>query len=108
VPKVKQYWSNLIRTPFRKMKLGVDDPNVYVGRTILAQPELGAEPEEVTIQHVVGCVAPHLNKYFQINGTHFCHMFSFFKQVLENRLPTKEENDEFELASQITKIRDIK
>lgn len=109
VKRAKAFFSRVTKATFQKLKLhDANDPRQYIGKTIMATKELDSEPEPVVISDIKGCVAEHLNKYFQINGTHFCHMFSFFTQLMEGRVPSKEEMDEFELASQVTKIREIK
>jgi hypothetical protein len=106
----KRYWSSLVRAVFPKAELPLHDPNRYIGRTILAVKEEGAEPEEVIIQDVKGCAgigAEHLKKSFQINGQYLVSMFSFYTQLLDGRLPTPEETEEFELATDIVRIKDL-
>lgn len=104
---IKRFFSQTFKTVFPRIKLNEfeSDPNVFMGQTVLARPELDAPDEEVEIKQVKGCVAPHLQKYFEINGTHFCHMFSFYTQMMEKRVPSQDEMDEFELASQIKDIK---
>lgn len=103
--KAKQYWGNLIRTPFKKMRLeDANDPRQYIGRTVLAAKP-GQEPEEVTIKEILGNLKNQ--KQFQINGEYLVTMFSFFTQLLDGRLPTAEEEAEFELATDITDIKPL-
>lgn len=107
--RAKAYFSRVTKAAFRKLQLhDSHDPNSYIGRKVMARRELDLPDEEIVVSDVKGCVAEHLQKYFQINGTHFCHMFSFFTQMLESRVPSDEEMAEFELASQVKKIREIK
>jgi len=114
--RIIQGFGNLVKTTFRRHKLEVENPEQWIGKTILASKELDGELEEVTIQDVKGCMGlgampeaqrARLVKTFQINGTHFVPIFSFYIQLIEGRLPTPEEADEFELATQITKIKDL-
>lgn len=106
---------------FSKPELELIEPTKFKGQTIQAQKELDGPLEEVVIESVLGCAAMGLEKeqenrlvkYFQINGSHFCHMLSFYMQLEgdENgvkRLPTKEEIDEIELATQIVAIKELK
>lgn len=110
--KAKRYWNSVVRTVFPKLALtDFGDPRQYIGKRVLAVKELGAPEEDIVITHIQGAAgagATHLQKYFVINGTHFVHMYSFFTQMLEGRAPTKEEMDEFELASQIKDIKEVK
>lgn len=112
----QRFW-NVVRTPFKKLNLSEGDPNVFKGKIVMAQKEFDAPFEEVVVNDVRGCVAlgemteaerARLVKSFQINGTHYCSIQSFYWQILEGRLPTPEEIEEFELATQITKIKEIK
>lgn len=84
----------------------------------MASPEWELPPEPVIIEDVRGCAALGLDdnpekqkkmiKHFQINGTHFCSIYSFYVQMLENRMPSKEEEQEFEVATDIIKVKEIK
>lgn len=107
----KRFWSSVIRTPFKKMALqDANDPRRFIGKTVLAQPNLDADAEPIKVKEVVGVRAvtdPKLIRYYQINGTHLCHMLSFHLQVEEGRVPSKEELDEFDLATDVVKIKEI-
>lgn len=103
---MKRFWNSLHQVRFKKIRLEDSaDPRQYIGQKVLAAKEMGAEPEQIEIKHVLGSVAHP--KYFEINGTHWVHMYSFFTQMMEGRIPTPEEMDEFELASQITKVKEL-
>lgn len=102
-----RFWHRVTKAVFPKMKLhDQENPESYIGREILARPELDAPDEKIKIEHIKGSLR-HA-KQFEINGTHWVHMYSFFTQMLENRTPTPEEMDEFETASQITRISETK
>jgi hypothetical protein len=122
---MKRYWNSLARATFKKVKLhDAQNPAQYIGRKVLAgklvdqietlidgrklpliTPIL-SEPEEITITSIIG--SRPFEKYFELNGgTHHCHMYSFFVQLMEDRCPTKEEMDDFELASQVKNIRSL-
>lgn len=102
--KVIPFWSKSKKK--RSLQLEEADPRRYIGKTIIAHKELhDEEPEEVTIKTILGSM-PH-PKYFEVNGTHFVHTLSFYEQVLNNRLPSKEEIDEFELATEIKTIKEV-
>lgn len=105
-----RFWNSIKKvTPFARMKLeDALDPNQFIGRKVLARKTLSDPDEEMTVEDIKGCVAPHLIKHFQINGTHICSMFSFYTQMLENRTPTEEEMNEFNLASDVKDIREQK
>lgn len=114
--RILQGFGNLVKTRFNRIRVTENDPNQWVGKTILASKELDDEPEEVVIQTVKGCLGMgqmseaqrnRLVKSFEINGTHIVSIYSFYVQILEGRLPTPEEEAEFELATQITKIKEI-
>lgn len=113
--KRKPFWSSVTRAVFPRMKLQeAGNPNVFAGRTVMARPELDAPDEKITIFDVKGCAAitgmdlalrERLIKHYQVNGTHYCHMFSFHTQMEEGRVPSDEELAEFELATNIKSIR---
>lgn len=114
--KIKRFWSNVRALP-KRMNLKEATPTDFVGRTILAQTDFDAPFEEVVISDVRGCLGlgnmpeaerSRLIKSFQINGTHLVGIFSFYTQLQEGRLPTEEEEAEFQLATQIEKIRPLK
>lgn len=108
MPKSKKRFSpKVFKTLFPKIKLDdVGDPRVHLGKMVLAQKTLDSPFEEVKVNSILGNIK-HL-KHFEINGTHLVSMFSFFTQMDEGRLPTKEEEAEFELASDVKDIREIK
>ncbi len=106
--RVKRYWNSLAKnvSPLRKVKLeDARDPSDFIGRTILARTSLNSSDEPIVIADVRGCIAKDLIKHFQINGTHLVSMFSFFIQMLEGRLPSQAEEDEFNLASDVKDIK---
>jgi hypothetical protein len=108
--KPKQFWNSLVRTTFKRHRL--DDaisPQAFIGKSVFAhRGGVDGELEEVQIASVQGSKDKDLQKYLEINGSHLCHTLSFFSQLMENRLPSDEEIAEFELATQITKIKEIK
>ena len=104
--KAKKPKAKLTRALFSKVKLeDASDPNLYIGRVILARPEMDAPDEKIVIEHIKGSL--HYQKFFEINGTHWVSMLSFFLQMIEHRLPTEEEAADFELATQITGMKGI-
>lgn len=112
----RPFWHKVTRAVFPKMKLeDAISPVAFVGREVLARRELNLPDELITVNEIQGCAAitsqgvdPVLIKYYQINGTHFCHMFSFHTQMEEGRVPTDREMAEFELAAEIKDIRPMK
>lgn len=105
-------FGQLVKTRFNRIRLQDDQvsPEKFIGNTILARRSRDAEDEPVVVKDVVGIRAvtdPKLAKWFQINGTHMCHMLSYFTQNLEGRVPTDAELEEFELASDIVKMKEI-
>lgn len=105
-PKKKKKPANLV-VPEEKDLLGkkIQATNVATGQT-----------ELVTVESIRGCLAAgdmpeekrlELLRSFEINGTHLCPMLSFFIQVEEGRLPTPEEEQEFNLATQVVAIKEI-
>ena len=87
------------------------DPTQFIGRQIKARKERDQPDEDVTIKEVLGVRAitdPALVRWLQINGTHLCHALSFYTQLLENRIPSDEEIAEFDLATDIVKMKEIK
>lgn len=100
--------------------LGLQDathPNKFIGETVWASKEFGGAPEEIIIKNVAGCAGfgkmteaerSRLLRTFEINGTHFCSMFSFYMQLMDGRLPTAEEEADFDLASDIKGMKEIK
>lgn len=105
-------FGSLVKTSFRKIRLQDEQisPEKFIGSTILARRAMDADDEEVVVKDVVGIRAvtdPKLAKWFQINGTHMVHMLSYFTQNLEGRVPTDAELEEFELASDIVKMKEI-
>lgn len=105
-----RFWNSIKKvTPFARMKLeDAQDPRSFIGRSVLARKTLSDPDEEVIIADIKGCIAADLIKHFQINETHICSMFSFYTQMLENRTPTDEEMNEFDLASDVKDIREQK
>lgn len=102
----KRFWSSITRQVFPKMKLHeLGDPTIYAGREVLARKEMDAPDELITIKTAQGSRV-HL-KHFEINGTHWVSMCSFFMQMIDGRVPTPEEEAEFELATQVKEIRSI-
>jgi hypothetical protein len=105
----KRFWNSLTKATFKKVKL--DDaisPNAFIGKAVTAQlgGKEGSE-EEVIIKSVGPCIGQGLEKYLTVNETHVCHTFSFFSQLMEGRKPTDEELSEFELASDVVKIKEL-
>lgn len=106
MPKpVKRFWSRVTKTIFPKLKLAAHDPMQYVGKTVLAQKEFDQPFEEIKIRDVKGSI--RYEKYFEINGTHWVSMISFFTQMLYGRFPTKDEANDFEEATRIKVIEEI-
>ncbi len=106
--KLQRFWSNVRKLP-KRMNLsgpGIVDPREFIGRKVWAKPDLEAPAEEIVLQDIAGSIK-HV-KFFEINGTHWVRMDSFYTQMLENRLPSKEEEEEFELATEIKDIRPLK
>lgn len=113
--KRKPFWSSVTRAVFPKLKLqDAHDPRSFIGREVYARPELDAPDEALIVRDIRGCAAitgmdlalrERLIKHYQINGTHYCHMFSFHTQMEEGRIPSDEELAEFELATNIKSIR---
>lgn len=113
--RVKAFFGKVFNTTFKKMRLEDSiHPDQFIGRTILASRHLDEAPEEVTIKNVQGCAAiglkdeekARLLKCFQINGTHIVSMLSFYTQLIDGKLPTAEEEAEFNLATDIKDIRE--
>lgn len=105
---VRRYWEQFAKnvTPLRKIKLQDQiNPNQFMGKKLLARRAIDGTDEEVDIQEIKGSL--RYPKQFQINGSHFCHMFSFYSQMLDGRVPTDEEMAEFELASDVKGIKEI-
>lgn len=100
-------FSQIVHTPFKKWKLdNVTSPVKFIGKKIKARLEMDAPDEEITIEHVCGSLA-HV-KHYEINGTHWVSILSFHMQLEEGREPTKEEEEEFNLATEIKDIKEIR
>lgn len=103
--KQKKFWNSLVRTVFPKYDLAnAQNPMHYIGEYVLARKELDQPDEKIKIEHIKGSLK-HV-KYFEINGSHWVSMYSFFTQMMDGRVPTPEEESEFELSTQITKIKE--
>lgn len=88
-----------------KMRANEEDPNQFQGRFLIAIKDMKTQDvEKIVIERVVGSMV--YPKFFEINSSHHCNMLSFYTQMLENRLPTQAELEEFELATQIKEIRE--
>ena len=96
--KVIPFW-NAIKKKKAKIALDESDPRQWLGKSCLASDTVNGELEEVQIKSIVGSMV--YPKHFEINGTHLVPVLSFYIQMMENRLPTEEEAEEFELATQI-------
>lgn len=105
--KGRPFWSKLTKLAFPKYSLeDAVSPLAFVGKSVVAHKASPDGPEEkVVIKDILG--SRQWPKYFEINGAYLVHAFSFFSQVMDNRMPAKEEMDEFELATQITQIKEI-
>lgn len=104
--KPGRFFSAVTKMVFPKMNLAASsDPRQYIGKTVLAKKELDQPYEEIKIREVRGNLANE--KCFEINGTHLVSMYSFFSQLIDGKLPTLEDEKEFELATQITRIKKI-
>lgn len=105
MPKPPQrFWNSIVKTVFPRFRLeDAANPQQFVGKTVLAQLDFDQPFEEIKIREIKGSLK-HV-KHFEINGTHWVSMFSFYTQLLEGRMPTPEEEQEFDLATQIKSIR---
>ncbi len=102
-------FSKLIKTQFNKLRLeNAIGPQEFIGKELWVVRNLGDEPEKVLVTDIKGCVAEHLAKYFQISGKYLCHMFSAYTQLIEGRVPSEAELQEFEIASDIKDIKEVK
>ncbi len=106
--KVKQFWGQLVRTPFKRFSLHKAEatPNEFIGKTVLARREMEGPDEPVEIKTILGNV--QYPRFFEINGTHFVSILSCYLQIFEGRVPTEEETEEFNLATDIVKIKELK
>ncbi len=104
----KRFWNSLTRATFKKFKLeDAISPNAFIGKTVFAHKGApDGERESVKIESILG--SKRWTKCMEINGTHLVTMLSFFTQLMEGREPSPEENAEFELATEIKDIREIK
>lgn len=100
----RNFFSKVTKVVFPKLRLqDAANPLQYLGQTVLAQKEFDEPFEEIKMKDIRGNVAHP--KHFQINGTHLVSMFSFFMQMEEGKLPTQDEEDEFNLATDIKRIK---
>lgn len=103
--KQKKFWNSLVRTVFPRYDMtNAQNPMNYIGEYVLARKELDQPDEKIKIEDIKGSLK-HV-KYFEINGSHWVSMYSFFTQMIDGKVPTPEEEAEFELSTQITKIRE--
>lgn len=100
-----RFWSRVTKTVFPRLRLQESNPQAYIGKTVLAQKSFDEPFEEVKIKAIVG--NRNFQKHFEINGTHLVSMFSFFTQMIDGRLPTPEDEKQFEDATQIKRIEEI-
>lgn len=73
----------------RKKKFQLIDPREFIGREIVVD---GVQ-QPVTIEHVLGNIAHET--HFEINGEHLVTMLNFYLQMMENRIPTPQEEVEW-------------
>lgn len=105
-----RYWNSLTKAVFKKHRL--DDaisPLAFIGKSVVAHKGAIDGPEErLEIKSILGSKAKELARYLEINGSHLVHSLSFFTQLMEGRVPTQDELNEFDLATDVVKIKEIK